>query len=361
MRVPTPNERPLSPGTVAVSSGRPAMRPDAPLNTPMTPASTFVAGGDREYGRYANPTWEAFETTLGRLEGGRAVSYSSGLAAVAAILDLVAPGETVVAPRHAYNGVLTQMAEREQRGMLQLRPVDVDDTEAVVAASRDAALVWVESPTNPALEVADIAAVCAGAHENGARVVVDNTFATPLLQRPLELGADLVLHSGTKYLAGHSDALIGAVVTREEQAYEALAGRRRTVGSVPGTLEAWLAARGIRTLHVRIERAQANAQMLAERLRAHPAVARVRYPGFGAVIGIEVAGGGMAADVLTHSGELVVHATSLGGVESTWERRRRWSSEPSTIPDSLVRMSVGIEDVDDLWADIEHALGQLPT
>lgn len=357
--MPAPTERQQSPGTIAVAAGRPDMAPDSPLNIPMTPASTYVAGGDREYGRFANPTWEAFEQTLGRLEGGRALTFSSGLAAVAAILDLVTPGEAIVVPRHAYNGTLTQLAEGEQRGFVELRTVDIDDTDQVIAASRDAAVVWVESPTNPALEVADIASICAGAHDAGATVVVDNTFATPLLQQPLDLGADLVVHSGSKYLAGHSDAIIGAIVTRDEQAFQALEGRRRTLGSVPGTLESWLAARGIRTLHVRVERAQANAQVLVERLRAHPAVERVRYPDLGAIIGIEVAGGAPAADVVTHAGDLIIHATSLGGVESTWERRRRSRLEAPTIPENLIRLSVGIEDVEDLWADLEQSLDRL--
>ena len=224
----------LQPATVTVSAGRPPHQPDAPLNTPLTPASVFVAGGEREYGRYANPTWEAFETVLGRLEGGRALAFASGLAAVAAIVDLVAAGEVVVAPRHAYLGVLQQLAAKEQRGQLKVKAVDVSDTAEVVSACEDAALVWLESPTNPALEVADIESIAAAAHAAGARVVVDNTFATPLLQRPLDLGADIVLHSATKYLAGHSDAVLGALVTRDEESYAALDAQRRLLGAIPG-------------------------------------------------------------------------------------------------------------------------------
>lgn len=355
----TPVRKPLSPATIAVNAGRPDAVPDAPLNTPLTAASTYVAGGDREYGRFANPTWEAFESILGQLEGGRALSFSSGLAAVAAILDLITPGEAVVVPQHAYNGTLVQLVEKEQRGLLTVRPVDVEDTGRVVAACEDAAIVWIESPTNPALEIADIAAISAAAHDAGATVVVDNTFATPLVQQPLSLGADIVLHSATKYLAGHSDALLGAIVTNDDTVFDALDRRRRTLGAIPGTLESWLAARGVRTLHVRFERAQSNARELASRLGAHDAVDRVRYPGFGGIIAVEMTGGAMAADLLTHSGELIVHATSLGGVETTWERRRRWSSEPDTIPDNLVRISVGIEDVDDLWEDMALGLAEL--
>ena len=351
---------PFSPETVAVTAGRPAREIDNPLNTAITPASTYVAGGDREYGRYANPTWEAFEEVLGRLEGGRALTFASGLAAVSAIVDLITPGEKVVVPRHAYLGVLTILSEREQRGLLNVVRVDVEDTAQVVAACDDAAIVWLESPTNPMLEVADIEAIAAAAHEAGARVVVDNTFATPLVQRPLDLGADIVVHSATKYLAGHSDAVIGAVVTRDDEVHKAIDERRGTLGSTPGVLESWLAARGVRTLHLRLERAQSNAAELARRLDAHDAIERVRYPGFGSMIAIEVRGGAPTAELLTRSGLLWVNATSLGGVESTWERRRRWSSESDTVPENLIRMSVGIEDVDDLWRDLEAALDGLP-
>lgn len=349
----------LDPATVAVTAGRPAHRPDAPLNVPLTMASTYVAGGDLEYGRYGNPTWTAFEDALGALEGGRALAFASGLAAVSTVLDLVGNDGAVVAPRHAYNGTVMQLADLEARGRARAVLVDITDTAAVVATCRDAALVWVESPTNPALEVADIPAIRAAAHDAGAHVVVDNTFATPLLQRPLELGVDLVVHSATKYLAGHSDALMGAVVTRDDELYGVLKGRRDLLGAVPGTLEAWLALRGLRTLHLRVERAQANAQELVRRLEEHPAVAEVRYPGFGGIVSVVLAGGALAADLLVQKTSLWVHATSLGGVESTFERRRRWKTEPATIPDGLVRMSVGIEHVDDLWDDLRQALDGL--
>ncbi|MDX6299706.1 MAG: cystathionine gamma-synthase [Nocardioidaceae bacterium] len=347
---------PYRPATVAVTSGRPPHVPDNPLNAPLTMASTYVAGGDVEYGRYGNPTWSAFESALGDLEGGRCLAFSTGLAAVATLLDLVGNGATVVAPRHAYNGSVMQLADLEARGRLTAVLVDVTDTEAVVKACQDAALVWLESPTNPALEVADIATIAAAAHDAGAYVVVDNTFATPLLQQPLSSGADLVLHSATKFIAGHSDVLLGAVVTGDDGLYDVLKKRRDMLGATPGTFETWLALRGLRTLHVRLERAQSNAQELVRRLGEHPAVGEVRYPGFGAVVSVVMAQGALAADLLTHKTTLWVHATSLGGVESTFERRRRWRSEPATIPDGLVRLSVGIEDVDDLWSDLAAAL-----
>jgi cystathionine gamma-synthase len=322
-------------------------------------ASTYVAGGAMEYGRYTNPTWEAFETAVGALEGGRCLTFASGLAAVATVLDLVGQGNKVVAPRHAYNGVTMQLADLEARGRGTAVLVDVADTDAVVAAAEDAALVWLESPTNPALEIADIPAIAAGAHAAGAVVVVDNTFATPLLQRPLDLGADLVVHSATKYLAGHSDVLMGAVVTRDDDVYAALKGRRDLIGAIPGAFESWLALRGLRTLDVRVERAQANARELVRRLAGHPAIGEVRYPGFGGIVAIVLTGGAPAGDLVTHSTTLWVHATSLGGVESTFERRRRWQSEPTTIPEGLVRLSVGIEDVEDLWSDLVQALDTL--
>ena len=349
----------MRPATRVVHTGRPPHEADQPLNVPITMASTYVAGGEREYGRYANPSWTAFEDALGSLEGGRCLAFSSGLAAAATVLDLVGTGQTVVAPRHAYNGTVMQLADLEARGRVHAVLVDVADTEAVVAACADAALVWLESPTNPAMEIADIEAIAGAAQDAGAKVVVDNTFATPLLQQPLDLGADLVVHSATKYLSGHSDVLMGALVTRDDELYDVLKRRRDMTGSVPGTFEAWLALRGMRTLHVRLERAQANAKDLVRRLLEHPAVGEVRYPGFGAIISIVLAEGALAADLLTHKTRLWVHATSLGGVESTFERRRRWKLEPATIPEGLVRMSVGIEDVEDLWSDLATALDQL--
>jgi cystathionine gamma-synthase len=348
-----------SPATTAVTAGRPPHEPDQPLNVPITMASTYGATGDLEYGRYGNPTWTAFEEVLGALEGGRCLAFSSGLAAVATVLDLVGQGTTVVAPRHAYNGSVMQLADLEARGRLNARLVDITDTAATVRACADAALVWLESPTNPALELADIETIAAAAHEAGAHVVVDNTFATPLRQLPLMMGADIVVHSATKYLSGHADAMLGAVVTADDQLYDVLKGRRDLAGAVPGTLEAWLALRGLRTLHLRVERAESNARDLAERLHGHPAVEEVRYPGYGGIIAIVVAGGPDAADLLVRSTSLWVHATSLGGVESTFERRRRWRSEPATIPDALVRLSVGVEHVEDLWRDLARALDAL--
>jgi cystathionine gamma-synthase len=350
----------MRPATRAVHVGRPPHESDQPLNVPITMAATYVAGGDREYGRYTNPTWTAFEEALADLEGGsepaRCLSFASGLAAVSVVLDLVGQGQLVVAPRHAYNGTTMQLADLESRGRIRVILVDLTDLDAVTAACQDAALVWLESPSNPAMELADLAAIAEVAHAADAYVVVDNTFATPILQQPLDLGADLVVHSATKYIAGHSDVLMGAIVTRDDSLYDVLKRRRDLLGAIPGPFEAWLALRGLRTLPLRVERAQANATELARRLAEHPAVIEVRYPGFGGMLAIVLADV-ESADRLTHGTKVWVHATSLGGVESMFERRRRWAAEPATIPEGLVRLSVGIEDVEDLWEDLVAALG----
>lgn len=349
----------LSPETVAVVAGRPPHAPDAPMNVPVHLTSTYVAGGGVAYGRYGNPSWTAFEETLGELEGGRCVSYASGMAAISAVLDLVAPGGLVVAPRHSYTGTVALLEERASQGRIRVRFVDISDTPAVAAAAAGAAMVWFETPTNPALELADIAAISAAAHEHGALVAVDNTFATPLRQRPLALGADLVVHSATKYLSGHSDVVMGAAIAASEEHAAALVQRRSLAGAIPAPLETFLALRGLRTLAVRLDRAQANAQELVRRLDGHPSLDEVRYPGFGAIVSIVVRGGAAPAEALAERTRLWVHATSLGGVESTLERRRRWPAEQPTIPEGLVRLSVGIEQVDDLWRDLATALDSL--
>ncbi|WP_308164444.1 PLP-dependent aspartate aminotransferase family protein [Agromyces sp. ISL-38] len=349
----------LHPDTVAIIAGRPPHTPDEPMSVPVHLTSTYVAGGELEYGRYGNPSWTAFEDTLGALEGGHCVSFASGMAAMAAVLDLVAPGGTVVAPRHSYTGTVAMLMELEAKGRAKAVFVDITDIEAVTDACADAAMVWFESPTNPALEVADIPAIVRAAHEHGALAVVDNTFATPLLQRPLEHGADLVVHSATKYISGHSDVLMGAVIAASEKHADAVLAHRSMFGATPAPLETFLALRGLRTLPVRLERAQSNAQELVRRLAGHPELEEVRYPGFGAIISIVVRGGAEPADALVQRTNIWVHATSLGGVESTFERRRRWPLEQPTIPEGLVRLSVGLEHVDDLHRDLVGALDSL--
>ncbi|MDQ1688906.1 MAG: cystathionine gamma-synthase [Frankiaceae bacterium] len=361
-----------SPATIAVTAGRPPREPDGPLNVPLVASSTWHAGGPVGYGRYGNPAWSALEEAVGLLEGGRAVAFSSGMAAVTSLLDQVPVGGIVVAPRHAYSGSLGLLAELVEAGRLTTRLVDVADTGAVESAAAGAALVWLESPTNPNLDVADVRACCAAARAAGAMAVLDSTFATPLLQRGLAAGAHAVVHSATKYLAGHSDALMGIVVCGDDGPHDAVLAHRSSRGAIPGALESFLTLRGLRTLHLRVERAQQNAGDLAARLSTHPAVARVRYPGladdpghrraseqmdgYGAVVSIEVDGDATAADAVVNRCELWVHTTSLGGVESTLERRRRWPAESKDVSESLIRLSVGIEDVEDLWADLSQAL-----
>jgi cystathionine gamma-synthase len=346
----------LSPSTIAVGAGRPDRVPGGPLNAPITLASALVPGGVSEYGRDGNPTWDSFETVLGALEGGRALAFASGIAATTALFDLVPAKATIVAPRHAYHVTIGQLQERARRGLIELRLVDIDNTTQVINAADSAALVWIESPTNPMLELADIEAIARAASHAGTAVAVDNTFATPLRQRPLELGADFVVHSASKLLSGHSDVILGAIVTNSDRAYRAIEQRRTVLGAIPGAMETWLAARGMRTLHVRLDRAEANARELHKRLSASHRVAYSRYPGFGTIISFEVVGGAAVAQKMTEQSDIITYATSLGGVESTWERRRRHHGEPDTVPEGLIRFSVGIEDVEDLWFDIQHVL-----
>lgn len=361
------------PETVAVAAGRPIREPDAPLNQPPVLASTYIGGGEMGYGRYANPSWAALEETVGALEGGRALTFASGMAAAHAILELIPADGTLVLPQHCYLGVMSVAEERGRRHGLTVRVVDLTDTDAVLQASVGADMVWLESPTNPMMEIADLDTIGAALRDSGITYVVDNTFATPLLQQPFAAGADVVLHSATKFLSGHSDAILGVAVVRADdtERLERLNSTRRLHGATPGALESYLVLRGIRTLDVRVERAQATAQVLAERLAAHPAVHTVHYPGLvtdpghhraaaqmkgsGSLLSIDL-GSADAADRFVAAARLWVHATSLGGVESTFERRRRWPSELPTVPEGLVRMSVGIEHEDDLWDDLAQAL-----
>lgn len=346
----------LSPATLAVTAGRPARVPDGPLNVPIVMASTYHSGGEVGYGRYGNETWQMFETALGALEGGIATAFASGMAATAAALDLVPAGGTVVTQAHAYYGTLTLLRRYEEQKRLLVRLVDLTDSSAIASAVEGADVVWVESPTNPMLLEVDLPVLVAAARGAGALTVVDNTFATPILQRPLTFGADVVVHSATKFLSGHADVLLGAVISSDPELAARIVSHRSTAGSIPGTLEAWLALRGLRTLHLRVKAAEDNAQELVRRLRGHDAVESVHYPGFGAMLSIVVRGDAAAATAVTERTTLWVSATSLGGVESSLERRRRWPGENPDVPESLLRCSVGIEDVEDLWRDLSSAL-----
>jgi cystathionine gamma-synthase len=362
----------LHPDSLVVSSGRPAPSPDGNINPPISLNSTFFAGGPVGYGRSGNESWGALEEAIGALEGGPTLVFASGMAAINAVFSLLPKGAVVTTSKNGYTGTMVVLAKLIEQEWIEVRYVDVSDTEEVLAALPGTALLWLESPTNPALEVADLPKIIKAAKELGCGVAVDNTFATPLLQQPLHLGADISMHSVTKYLAGHSDLIMGSLSTNDSALFHRLFDARKNGGAIPGPFEAWLALRGIRTLAVRFERAQTNALELAKRLSTHPAVERVRYPGlpgdphherarsfmkgYGAILSIEVKGGPDAADKACESSRLVSYATSLGGVESLWERRHRWAVESPTVPVNLVRLSVGIENIEDLWNDIDQAL-----
>lgn len=367
----TPPPPSLQPASWLVAAGRDAA-PGAPLNVPPVPASNFRHGGDAAYARDAGTaTWHAFETLVGGLEQGTAVAFASGMAAVAAVFDQLPAGATVALPEDCYQGVTALAAYGRAGGRWSLQRLAVEDTAGWLDACSRADLLWLESPSNPLLAVADLATICAARRRPGALLVVDNTFATPLAQQPLALGADVSLQSATKFIGGHSDLLAGVASTRDAALAQALRDSRGRSGATPGSLEMFLAVRGLRTLALRLERAQASAMTLAGRLAGHAAVERVRYPGlpahpthaiareqlagFGAMLSFDVAGGAVAADRICHSLQLIQHATSLGGVESTIERRAALAGQEH-LPPGLLRLSVGIEDVDDLWSDLARAL-----
>ena len=360
------------PETIAITAGRPEVAADSALNPPISLNSTYVAGGAIGYGRYGNETWTALEVAIGALEGGKTLSYSSGMAAINAVFSSLPVGAKVVASDQGYSGVMTLLGKLSAAKKVNVTLVAIVDTDQVIAALDGADLLWLESPTNPALDVADLPTLIKEAKSRNILVAVDNTFATALIQQPLAMGADIVMNSVTKYLAGHSDVLLGSLSTNDPAHYKALEGARRFNGSIPGPFEAWLALRGIRTFPLRFQRASENALEIAKRLNQHPLVTRVRYPGlptdpqhakakafmkgFGAIVSFEYAGNAASADKVCESSKIVTYATSLGGVESLWERRRRWPIESASVPETLIRLSVGCEDVDDLWADIDAAL-----
>ena len=297
--------------------------------------------GEFYYQRYAHPTGVAAEQALGELDGGEALLFSSGAGATTAVvLALLEPGATIAVAEGCYYGTPTLFRELERWG---LKHVEFDQTGPPPA---DVQLVWLEAPSNPFLTMPDLEA--AAAHP--APVLVDATAATPIHLRPLEHGADLVLHSATKYLSGHSDVLLGAVVCRDPQTAARLHEFRSRSGIVAAPDPAWLLLRGLKTLEVRVRRQTETATELARRLEAHPQVEIVRYPGFGGLLSFDVAEAGKVET----STRLIKNATSLGGVESTMESRHRW--EGDRVPRGLLRLSVGLEDVEELWADLEQAL-----
>ena len=347
------------PETSAITAGRPEVAPDASLNPPLVFSSTYHAGGPVGYGRYGNESWTALETAISELEGGQTLSFSSGMAAISAVFSVLPIGAPVVASNQGYSGTMGLLNQHHASGRLEVRFVDITNTEEVISAIKGAALLWLESPTNPCLDIADLPALIAAAKKQNIGVGVDNTFATPLVQKPLSMGADIVMHSVTKFLAGHSDVVLGSLSTSDPALFKRLEESRRFNGSIPGPFEAWLALRGIRTFPIRFRAAEANAKTLVTRLQNHSKITKVRYPGFGAVISFEVDGNAEKAERVCESSRLVAHATSLGGIESMWERRRRWPLESPSVPEQLIRLSVGCEHLDDIWQDIEQALTSL--
>ena len=362
----------LNAETKVVAVGRPVKKPDGGLNPPIALNSTFHTGGPIGYARSGNETWSALEDAISSLEGGKTLIFSSGMAAIGAILSILPSKAIIVAAKNGYQGTTTLLKNLHESEKLIVRFVDLANTKEILAAIPGAQIIHLESPTNPLLDVVDLPQVIKFAKESGCGVSVDNTFATPMNQNPLTMGADISMHSVTKYLSGHSDVLLGSLSTNDSALYSRLEQARKYGGAIAGPFEAWLALRGIRTFAVRMQRSQENALELANRLAKEPRVSRVRYPGlvtdpnhlvaksfmkgFGAMISFEPKGTPDQIDLMCNSSKLITNATSLGGVESIWERRRRWETESETIPVNLIRFSVGIENVDDLWADIQSAL-----
>ena len=352
-----------------------------PATPPLAPASIYVSQGTprpgRGYGRDGNPGWEALEQALGGLEDAEAVAFASGQAASMALMLALAPGrERIVLPEDGYYGGRV-LADRLRPNGTRPVPVDLRDLAAVERELTTApSLLWAETPTNPLLRVADLTRLAGIAAAAGAPMVVDNTVATGLLQRPLDAGATASLYSLTKSVSGHSDVILGAVVSRDAGLLADVRAWRSSGGGIPGPFEAWLALRGLKTLPLRIARQSASALAIAGHLAGHPRVTAVHYPGvagpgfgettsalarrqmpdgFGPLLSFEVTPDSAdAADKVVARSQLILPATSFGGVESTWERRARWPAE--TAPPGLIRLSVGVEPVADLITDIDQAL-----
>jgi cystathionine gamma-synthase len=374
--------------TLAIHAGQDPDPLTGAVVPPIYQVSTYkqdgVGGlrGGYEYSRSANPTRKALEDCLAAIEGGRVgLAFASGLAAEDCLLRTVCvPGDHVVIPADAYGGTFRLFAKVLTRWGLGWTAANMSDPAAVRAAvvPGKTKAIWVETPSNPLLGVADIAALAGVAHETGALLVVDNTFATPYLQQPLALGADVVVHSTTKYMGGHSDVVGGALVVSDDELGAELTYHQNAMGAIAGPFDAWLVLRGVKTLAVRMDRHCSNAQRIAEALAAHPKVSAVHYPGlpddpgyevaakqmsgFGGMVSFRVAGGEQEAVDLCGRTELFTLGESLGGVESLIEHPGRMThasaaGSPLEVPNDLVRLSVGIESIDDLLADLLRALG----
>lgn len=373
--------------TRAIHDGQAPDPATGALTVPVYQTSTFqqdAIGKPRgyEYSRSGNPTRAALETALASLESGRhGLAFASGVAATTAVLQWLRPGDHVVAGDDLYGGTY-RLFERVFRPWgLTFDYPPVTDPDAIAAALRpETKLVWIETPTNPLLQIADLARIASVAHAGGARLAVDNTFASPFLQRPLELGADIIVHSATKYLGGHSDLIGGAVIVNDDEIHQRLRYYQNAAGAVPGPWDCWLLLRGLKTLAVRMPAHCRNARAIAERLRGHPAVERVLYPGlpdhpqhelarrqmsdFGGMVTFELRGGFPAIERFVSRLKVFILAESLGGVESLvcYPPRMTHAALPPSerrqrgIGDGLVRLSVGIEHTDDLIEDLEQAL-----
>ena len=367
--------------TIAIHAGHDVDPATAAVTPPIHLSTTFAREADGSYragfvySRYTNPNRSALERCLAALEGGAAAAaFSSGSAATMTLLQLLGTGSHVIVPDDAYFGTIKLARDVFGPWGLELSLVDMTDPTALERAIRpNTKLVWVETPSNPLLRITDIAAVAEIAHRADAICAVDNTWGTPVLQRPLELGADVVMHSTTKYLGGHSDVLSGALVVRDRgELFERISAIQASGGAVPSPFECWLVLRGIRTLPVRVRAQTANAAMLAEFLERHPSVEAVHYPGLAshrahAVAARQMSGfGGMLSvqagksrqESLAIAGRLRVftQATSLGGTESLIEHRASVEGPNTRAPENLLRVSVGLEHIDDLKEDFEQAL-----
>ena len=356
------------------------------VTPPIQPATTFERAPDYSlagrhgYGRPDNPTFEPPEALLAALEGGAAaLLFSSGMAAATSVFQALAPGDHVLAPRVMYWGLRNWLLGFARAWGLAVDLIDMTDLTAVAAGVQPGRtrLIWIETPANPTWSITDIAGVAAIAHRAGARLAVDSTVATPVLTRPIEHGADLVMHSGTKYLNGHSDVIAGALVTaRTDELWQRIADVRAHGGAVLGSFEAWLLLRGMRTLFLRVRESCRGAQAIAERLDGHAKLLAVLYPGlpadpghalarrqmaggFGGMLSIRVRGGAPAALRVAAGVKVWTRATSLGGVESLIEHRASIEGANSPAPPDMLRLSVGIEDVGDLIEDLEQALAPL--
>lgn len=366
--------------TLAVHAGADPDPETGAVAPPIHLSTTFLHGADDDpaafsYQRDDNPTQRRLEAALAALEGGgRALAFASGMAAVAAVLDTLQRGQRVVVPEDCYVGTRGYVTEVLPERGVDVLTVDATDLDAVRAAcAGGVALLWAESPSNPRLRVSDLAALATIAHAGGARFACDNTFATPVLQRPLELGADIVMHSTTKYFGGHSDVLGGALVFAHNDDFaEGIAARRLLTGAILAPFSAWLTLRGCRSLTARMALHCANALKVAEFLATHPAVERVNFPGlpthpghaiasrqmngFGAMLSVELRGGYDPALRLARGTKIFANATSLGGCESLIEHRASAEGAHTHSPPGLVRLSVGLEDASDLIEDLRQAL-----